>query len=103
MGTWCARQKASTLCPSTSLGPVHPFGVRITIIGQRGRVATPLLHLLVERVLEGRAAMARGAERDVAPGHSGIWPVRIVGCHQPRDIEQCRRLSGLSRTMGLGS
>ena len=36
-GTWCARQKPSTLWPSTSFGPVQPLGERSTIIGQRGR------------------------------------------------------------------
>ena len=41
-----ARQKFSTLCPSTSLGPVHPFGDRKTIIGQRGRVASPFSRAL---------------------------------------------------------
>ena len=38
-GTWCERQVPSTGLPSTSCGPVQPFGVRSTIIGQRGRVA----------------------------------------------------------------
>ena len=46
IGTWCERQKPSTLCPSTSVGAVQPFGVRSTIIGQRGRVATSLLRAL---------------------------------------------------------
>ena len=40
-GTWCARQKPSTLWPSTSLGPVQPLGLRNTIIGQRGRSVLP--------------------------------------------------------------
>src|SRR5262245_60061397 len=31
-----------TLWPSTSLGPVQPFGLRSTIMGQRGRVGVPL-------------------------------------------------------------
>ena len=33
-GTWWARQVPSTGTPSTSFGPVQPFGVRSTIIGQ---------------------------------------------------------------------
>ena len=33
IGTWCARQVPSTGSPSTSSGPVQPFGVRITIAG----------------------------------------------------------------------
>ena len=37
-GTWCERHVPSTGTPSTSRGPVQPFGVRRTIIGQRGRV-----------------------------------------------------------------
>ena len=41
-GTWWARQKSSTLCPSTSFGPVQPFGERSTIIGQRGRAVSPV-------------------------------------------------------------
>ena len=40
-GTWCARHVPSTGSPSTTLGPVQPFGVRSTIIGQRGRVVSP--------------------------------------------------------------
>src|SRR5699024_10940021 len=35
MGTWCARKVPSICLPSTSFGPVQPFGVRSTIIGQR--------------------------------------------------------------------
>ncbi|KAI3473495.1 hypothetical protein Pfo_031622, partial [Paulownia fortunei] len=35
--TWWARKVPSTRSPSTSCGPVQPFGVRSTIIGQRGR------------------------------------------------------------------
>jgi len=42
MGTWCARQKPSTLCPSISAGAVQPLGLRSTIMGQRGRWAVPL-------------------------------------------------------------
>ena len=37
IGTWCERKDPSALSPSTSFGPVHPFGVRSTIIGHRGR------------------------------------------------------------------
>ena len=36
-GTWCERNVPSAGRPSTSFGPVQPFGVRSTIIGQRGR------------------------------------------------------------------
>jgi hypothetical protein len=41
IGTWCARQYPSHFLPSISCGQVQPFGVRSTIIGQRGRVVTP--------------------------------------------------------------
>ena len=55
----------STGLPSTSFGPVQPFGVRSTIIGQRGRLASPaperavrwIVGDLVERPVE------RGRER----------------------------------------
>jgi hypothetical protein len=41
-GTWCDRQVPVTRMPSTSSGPVHPFGLRSTIIGQRGRLPSQL-------------------------------------------------------------
>ena len=48
MGTWWARQKPSTLWPSTSSGPVQPLGERRTIIGQRAvDVALPLARALL--------------------------------------------------------
>ena len=61
-GTWCERQVPSTGLPSTSFGPVQPFGVRRTIIGQRGRPGVPPLRArsrwisrdLVERRRRGR-------------------------------------------------
>ena len=36
-GTWCERHEPSSLCPPTSEGLVHPFGVRRTIIGHATR------------------------------------------------------------------
>ena len=58
-GTWCERQVPSTGTPSTSFGPVQPFGVRSTITGQRGRSAPPsaraarwIARDLVERLVE---------------------------------------------------
>ena len=42
-GTWWERNVPSTGSPSTILGSVQPFGELSTIIGQRGRVASPLL------------------------------------------------------------
>ena len=41
-GTWWARQKSSTLCPSTSLGPVQPLGERKMIMGHCGRKVFPV-------------------------------------------------------------
>ena len=43
IGTWWERQKPSTFLPPTSLGPVHPLGLRSTIIGQWGRALNPSL------------------------------------------------------------
>ena len=40
-GTWWDRQLPSAGLPSTVLGPVQPFGLRSTIIGQRGRAWAP--------------------------------------------------------------
>ena len=40
-GTWCARQVPSMGTPSTSRGPVQPFGVHSTSAGQRGRSTGP--------------------------------------------------------------
>ena len=60
-GTWCERNDPSAGRPSTSFGPVQPFGVRSTIIGQRGRSVTPRsraarldLADLVEHLVERR-------------------------------------------------
>ena len=36
IGTWCALNEPSIWLPSTSFGPVQPFGVRSTIIGHLG-------------------------------------------------------------------
>ena len=38
IGTWCARKEPSIWLPSTTFGPVQPFGVRSTIIGHFGLV-----------------------------------------------------------------
>ena len=40
-GTWCDRKVPSTCMPSTTFGPVQPFGELSTIIGQRGRSMLP--------------------------------------------------------------
>ena len=41
IGTWCERQEPSARLPSITFGQVQPLGERRTIIGQRGRSATP--------------------------------------------------------------
>jgi hypothetical protein len=56
-GTWCARQVPSTGRPSTNFGPVQPFGVRSTIIGQR------------------RPAPTAAAVPRAAPWMARIWPM----------------------------
>ena len=42
-GTWWERNVPSVGLPSTTVGPVQPFGERRMIIGQRGRSLKPLL------------------------------------------------------------
>ena len=42
----------------------------------------------IERSLERRAAMSRGAERDPFSGHRWIGRVRVVRSHQPGDVEE---------------
>src|SRR3984885_15788636 len=51
---------------------------------------------LVEGVVERRAAMTRGAERDPARRNLGVRRAREIGRHQPRDIGEHRRLDGLA-------
>ena len=77
-GTWCARQVPSTCTPSTIFGPVQPFGLCSTIMGQRGRTilsaaARALLDGgdLIEHALEGR-------------GHLLVHELRVVAHHEVR-------------------
>ena len=58
-GTWWERHVPSTGRPSTFSGPVQPFGVRSTIIGQRGR----RLATLARRVLDAGDLVERLVER----------------------------------------
>ena len=49
------------VCPSTSLGPVQPLGVRRTIIGQAGRLSSPVVRAWawmrwISRMAQSRAA-----------------------------------------------
>ena len=48
-GTWCERHVPSVGRPSTSFGPVQPFGVRRTIIGQVGRSVDPATRRRLDR------------------------------------------------------
>ena len=54
-GTWCARNVPSIWIPSTTFGPVQPFGVRSTIIGHRA----PLVKAMLASVALDRADLAR--------------------------------------------
>ena len=47
-GTWCERNVPSICSPSMTFGPVHPFGLRRMIIGQRGRSVSHCSELPVE-------------------------------------------------------
>ena len=72
-GTWCARQVPSTCLPSTSCGPVQPFGVRSTIIGQRA--GRPSLGALPRGVRPGsgrsRSRTRRASRRSARGRPSG--------------------------------
>jgi len=61
MGTWWARKQSSTGFPSTSLGPVQPLGERNTIMGQRGRVVSPVVRACCWMRLISRMAQSRVA------------------------------------------
>ena len=64
IGTWCERQRSFELVPADFRGAGPPFGVRRTIIGQRGRNAVPLLRaLLLERPDVGDALVDRRGHR----------------------------------------
>jgi hypothetical protein len=51
---------------------------------------------LVEGVVEGGAAMPRGAERHPLRRHQGVGLSGKIGRHQPRDVRQHRRLDHLA-------
>jgi hypothetical protein len=64
----------STGSPSTSFGPVQPFGVTSTIIGQRGRSPAPpaLIRAISSKTSSKAAAMrsciARGSDPSTYTG-----------------------------------
>ena len=92
IGTWWLRQVPSTGRPSTSFGPVQPFGVRSTIIGQRGRsrvAPSPLRHAdwTVNEIIGGSLPVS------VALGLSAIFiavgigvGVGVVGALRPNSV-----------------
>ena len=79
-GTWCARKVPSTGRPSTSLGPVQPFGVRRTIIGQRGR---SLLPPVARVVLDPPDLVDDLVERG---GHRLVHRLGLVALDEPRAV-----------------
>ncbi len=90
-GTWCARNVPWTCTPSTTSGPVQPFGVRRMIAGHRGRVVVNgvdwMSRILRVRVVErrrellvhGRRIVARDDHRVVAVGVQQADHVFVVG------------------------
>jgi len=78
-GTWCARQKSSTFLPSTSFGPVHPFGLRRMIIGQRGawpEAAPERASSWIARIMSVARSIASAISRCIA---SGSLPSTKIG------------------------
>src|ERR671934_198058 len=57
-GTWCERHVPSTGTPSTSFGPVQPFGVRRTISGHAGRPLARLAASIPSSASSSAAAKA---------------------------------------------
>ena len=80
-GTWCARHVPSTGRPSTSFGPVQPFGVRSTIIGHAAACDPPAPARVldrrgsrVEHMVEGRRELLVHDARVVARDEIGLPP-----------------------------
>ena len=64
-GTWCERHVPSTGFPSTSAGPVQPFGVRSTIIGHAARSVAVVAALSLDRAISSSASSSAAAKRRV--------------------------------------
>ena len=103
-GTWCARQVPSTCRPSTTSGPVQPFGEASTIIGQRGRSTIavhpgPALDLgdLVEAAVERGGELLVHRRRVVALDQVGRVAVAAQQVEQllARDAGQHGRVGDL--------
>ncbi len=80
-GTWWERQVPSTGSPSTVFGPVQPFGVRSTIMGQRGFPAAPVsrasrwIRAMPVRASSSAAAISRCMTSGSSPDTMiGSWP-----------------------------
>ena len=83
-GTWCERQVPSVFLPSTR-GPVQPFGVASTIIGQRGRRVGRRL-----RAAAGSPGSPRRSRRAPPPSPGASAP----GRRPPRSTAGSRSRSG---------
>ena len=79
-GTWCERQDPSVRWPSISFGPVQPFGVRSTIIGQAGRSvsrpasASSAACTLISAILSRAVSSTSAKRRWVSSGSSSSKP-----------------------------
>ena len=107
-GTWCERHVPSTGLPSTSFGPVQPFGVRRTSIGQWGRSTVSPRRALaldlgdpVERLVERGGESPMHGARILAVEATGdeqrLPPVALEERHQlllrdPREHRRARDL-----------
>ena len=90
-GTWCARHVPSTGRPSTTFGPVQPFGVRRTIIGQRGRVRSLPRRARVLDARGSRPARGRAWPRAAGARRAGSSPATRYGS-QPYPVEELGEL-----------
>ena len=77
-GTWCARNVPSTGRPSMTFGPVHPLSDRRTIIGQRGRVASPWMRASCWICLDLLDDLIEGC------GHGLMHLLRVVSLDEVR-------------------
>jgi hypothetical protein len=82
-GTWCERQLPSVGLPSTSCGPVQPFGERSTIIGQRGRAGAS----------RGRAAGSGDVVRQRSGARRSAWCMVGVVARRRRAVPVARSRS----------
>ena len=92
-GTWWARNEPSTFLPSTSFGPVQPFGVRSTIIGQAGfSSVAPDAGLPLDPADQLPGLVERG-------GHLGVDAVVVTRDEQRASSRSRRRASSSSSSL----